>query len=152
MPSVTLLDPGSASKIFASRPSFAGEWASELLTSITRSSCDNRQFMGGSLLNPVSAAAMCRVCVPKHSSSESNPELDPNRLNQGVQACAGITMQSGEVSMMYSTILSDGTVSVGRPSAINDPNRPRTALIRSATSNDGQRMMLWIFRSRPPDG
>ena len=109
---------------------------------MTRSSCDNRQFIGGSLLNPVSTAAMCLVCAPKHSSSESNPELDPNMLNHGVQACAGTTMQSGEISMMYSTILSDGTVSVGRPSAIKDPNRPSTALMRSAISNDGQNRML----------
>src|SRR5437879_13897185 len=98
---------------------------------MTRSSCDNRQFIGGSLLNPVSTAAICLVCAPKHSSSESNPELDPNRLNQGGQACAGTTMQSGEISMMYSTIFSDGTVSVGRPSAIQDPNPPWPAVMRA---------------------
>ena len=49
------------SNTFASRPSFAGEWASELLTSITESSSAIRQFIGGSLLSPVSTAWMWRA-------------------------------------------------------------------------------------------
>ena len=41
---------------FASRPSLAGEWASEWETNVYLSRADTRQFMGGSEESPVSTA------------------------------------------------------------------------------------------------
>ena len=49
----------SVSKMFPSRPNFAGEWASELDMSVILSSADNRQFMSGSEERPVSMAWIC---------------------------------------------------------------------------------------------
>ncbi len=46
----------SVSKMFASRPIFAGEWASEFEMRLIVSSAETRQFIGGSDESPVSMA------------------------------------------------------------------------------------------------
>ena len=82
----------------------------------TSSSSGTRQHMAGSLDRPVSMARMCGVKSPKHSSSESKPDLDPNIPNHGVQAWAGIIMQRGSISRIISSKSLGDMVSVGLPS------------------------------------
>ena len=48
----------------ASRPSFSGEWASELETRAKRSRKLQAQFMGGSEDSPVSTAQISRLSSP----------------------------------------------------------------------------------------
>ena len=74
----------------ASRPSLAGECASELETRVKRSRADTRQFIGGSEERPVSTAWMYPDRSPKHSSTVSKPEKAPNMEKCGVQIWAGI--------------------------------------------------------------
>ena len=62
----------------ASRPSFAGEWASEFEISWKESSAESLQFIGGSEDRPVSNAWIWGVKSSKHSSIVSNPEKAPN--------------------------------------------------------------------------
>jgi hypothetical protein len=75
----------SISNTLASLPSFSPEWLSELDTKLILSNCDNLQFILGSELKPVSITLIKGVNSSKHSSIVSNPDIDPNKENQGVQ-------------------------------------------------------------------
>src|SRR3989338_4336293 len=54
--SIFFTDKFSSSNTVASRPKLGKEWASELETKLMLSSCDKRQFIGGSEESPVSMA------------------------------------------------------------------------------------------------
>src|SRR3989344_2787656 len=88
MASVMPLYEISVSKIFASLPIFAGEWASELDIREILSKAESLQFMAGSDERPVSMACMCGVSSSKHSSNESKPEAAPKTEKCGVQVWA----------------------------------------------------------------
>lgn len=64
----------SVPKRLASRPSLAGECASEFETSVYPSSAERRQFIGGSEDRPVSNAWIWGVKSSKHSRMSSKPE------------------------------------------------------------------------------
>src|SRR3989304_8448839 len=82
-----------------------------------RSSFESRQFIFGSEERPVSMAKICDVNSSKHSSSESNPDIEPNTENHGVQACAGIiTPLSGSISRIIFKISLLSNPTMGRPS------------------------------------
>src|SRR3989338_871360 len=79
------------------------ECASELLTSVYLSREEMRQFIAGSELSPVSIAWMCFAWSLKHSSTESNPDIEPKMPYQGVHACAGIISMSSSIFFIIST-------------------------------------------------
>ena len=74
------------------------EWASEKDTTVFPKTAGARQFISGSLDNPVSTAGMWTVISPKHSSNYSNPDFDPNIPHQGVQIFSGAPMQASSIS------------------------------------------------------
>lgn len=115
----------SASKRFASRPSLAGEWASELETKKYRSSAESRQFIGGSEESPVSSAWMWGVRSSKHSSMVSKPEKAPKSEKWGVQMWAGMNTASGQASSVSSSRSRLSRPRMGRrPSAGCTPGPP----------------------------
>jgi hypothetical protein len=73
------------SNTLASLPNLGPEWLSELDIRVILSNCDNLQFIKGSEEIPVSHTFICDVNSSKHSSIVSNPDIDPNKENQGVQ-------------------------------------------------------------------
>jgi len=65
--------------------SLSNEWQSEFETKLILSNCLILQFIIGSEDIPVSQACINGVYSSKQSSILSNPDLDPNKENQGVQ-------------------------------------------------------------------
>ena len=139
----------SPSSRLASRPSLAGEWASELETRVRPSRSDTRQFMGGSEDRPVSTAWMWGRREPKHSSTESKPEKAPNMAKWGVQIWAGMNSASGQVSSVSSSRSRLSSPRMGRPSERMFPMASSLADSRSAASREGRRIRLWTFRVLP---
>src|SRR6056297_2905273 len=87
----------------AFRPSFSGECASELESRVYLSRKLHIQLSGGSVESPVSTAWICSVRSSKQSSMRSNPDLEPNIENQGVQMCAGIKKLRSDISRVISS-------------------------------------------------
>src|SRR3990172_10350131 len=133
------------SNTFASRPIFAGEWASELEMSVMLSSMESRQFISGYDERPVSMAWMCFAYSPKHSSMLLKPDLLPKMENHGVHAWAGMTMQSGEASSTIFISSCAEKPKIGRPSETTLPLLPNSLFIFSTVSKDGAKIRLCIF-------
>src|SRR4030066_514334 len=133
------------SKMFASRASFFGECASEFDIRVTLSSADSLRFILGSDDRPVSIAYTFGVRSSKHSSSESNPEFEPNPEKCGVHAWAGINITSGDASsaILNNPLLS--SPSIGLPSAFRFPIFDSASLIRCTDSNEGAKRRLCTF-------
>ena len=124
-------------KRLASRPSLSAECASELEIRARPSRADRRQFMAGSELKPVSTQKISRARSPKQASSESKPDLEPSRENQGVQMCAGTRNASGDVSRTMSSRSRLSRPRMGRPSEARLPIRSRRPAIARADSRVG---------------
>ncbi len=133
----------------ASRPSLAGEWASEWDTSVSPSRAETRQFMGGSEDSPVSTAWMWGVRSPKQASRESKPENAPNTEKWGVQMWAGMNSASGQTSSVNSSRSRLSSPRMGRPSEWMLPMASSRADSSSAASREGSKMTLWTFRVFP---
>ena len=139
----------SPSMRFASRPSFDGECASEFETSVSPSSADTRQFIGGSEDRPVSTAWMCGVRSSKQSSIVSKPENAPNMEKCGVQMCAGMNSASGQASSVSSSRSRLSRPRMGRPSDRMLPMASSRAASSSAASRLGRRITLCTLRVLP---
>ena len=129
----------------ASRPSLAGEWASELDTSWYPSRAESRQFMGGSEERPVSRAWTCPVRSPKQSSILSKPENAPKREKWGVQMWAGIKTASGQASSVISSRSRQSRPRMGRPSDRMLPMASSRRDSSSAASREDRMMTEWTF-------
>src|SRR3989344_1308834 len=98
----------------------------------------NRQFISGSEESPVSKAITCLVMPPKHSSTESKPDLLPKIPKYGVHACAGMSIPSGEASRRYLSTSLEFIPKMGRPSPASlPPWFSRVALNFWAEAKDG---------------
>ena len=106
-------------------------------------------FIAGSDERPVSSANMYGVRSSKHSSTESNPDRDPNIENQGVQTCAGIRKDSEVVSRAISRRILLSSPRIGRPSDLMLPMRSSRLLKRSTESKSGMNTRLCTFLVAP---
>src|SRR3989344_2039343 len=106
------------------------------------SSWDRRQFITGSLESPVSTAKIYFVYSPKHASSVSKPDIEPNTENQGVQQCAGTTTAFGFAFKTIFTTSRESMPKIGRPSDAKLPIQPNCVLIFSAVSRSGAKIIL----------
>ena len=105
-----------------------------------------RQFIGGSDDSPVSRAKICGVRSPKHSSTESKPDLEPSIENQGVQMWAGIRWQRSSMPRMISSKSRESSPRIGRPSERMLPIRSSAVWMCSTTSSEGAKMTLCTLR------
>src|SRR5512145_3359552 len=90
-----------------------------------RSNSATRQFIGGSEDRPVSTAKTSLAKSEKHSVTLSNPDLEPNIENQGVQMCAG-TRNAWE----WSDKVISSKCRASRP-RIGRPSEPRLPIAES---------------------
>src|SRR3989339_224212 len=98
--------------------------------------------MAGSEESPVSTAIISWLTSPKHSAIESNPEFAPKRENQGVQICAGITITSDEIALIFFTKFKALIPKIGLPSEVMLPISESDLLINSATSMEGDKKTM----------
>src|SRR3989339_1603031 len=75
-----------------------------------------RRIMAGSEDNPVSKAKTWLLKSSKQSSKRSKPDLEPKRLNQGVQIWAGTKNPVGDSSKRISNRLRASRPKMGLPS------------------------------------
>ncbi len=146
MASIIPLYDKSVSRIFAFRPSFSGEWASELAINVYLSRKLHIQFIGGSVERPISTAEIYFDKSSKHSITESNPDFEPNMENHGVQICAGTKKISSETSRLNSRRSLLSIPIIGLPSEVM--LKPRAAslfCIFSTTLNEGAKIILCTF-------
>ena len=112
----------------ASLPNFSKEWLSEFDTNVILSNCDNLQFIKGSEDKPVSQILTYGVNSSKQSSIVSNPDIEPNKENQGVQICAGIKIDCLSTSKLNSKRSLASIPIIGLPSAFRLPRKDNLLL------------------------
>src|SRR3989338_8119797 len=93
---------------------------------------------------------MCGVISSKHSSKESNPDLEPNTENHGVQAWAGTTIHLSDTSKAIFANSFTSRPRMGRPSERILPIFRSFELICFATSVEGANKSACTFRTLPP--